>query len=246
MANLVHTVTYHGNLRWIPNLPTSALTFDSQCISYIHDWYHAQCTWGLITQGKNQYPSTLPLTQALKNHNDSKTIAGLQHVCLWENCAAQHTLTFGTHTYIHCTRGRHLVPVKLPSIVIHVLVYACSRSSYSSRCLINIWQTFVKDKIKKHWNYLNRTRIVWKILQIQVMFPNSQFFLATRRFSHSTLRGVFYSRFRELYIDIEYPFSIDNARKLGCIAIEHRVVTRNFSKSIDNALQFGGKIYFFD
>ena len=66
VANLVHSVTYRGNLRWIPNLPTSAVAFDSRCISYIHDWYHSQCTWGLITQGKNQYPSTLPLTQALK------------------------------------------------------------------------------------------------------------------------------------------------------------------------------------
>ena len=39
-------------------------------------------------------------------------------------------------------------------------------------------------------------------------------------------------------------FSIDKAHKLGCI--EHRVVTCNFSKSIDNALKFGGKIYFLD
>ena len=49
-------------------------------------------------------------------------------------------------------------------------------------------------------------------------------------------RHVVYSRFRKLYIDIEYPFSIDKgfkARKLRCI--EHRVVTYNFSKSIDNA-----------
>ena len=43
---------------------------------------------------------------------------------------------------------------------------------------------------------------------------------------------------------IEYPFSIDKARKLRCI--EHRVVTCNFSKSIDNSLKFGGKIYFLD
>ena len=57
-------------------------------------------------------------------------------------------------------------------------------------------------------------------------------------------RRVFYSRFRKLYIDIEYPFSIDKARKLRCI--EHRVVTSNFSNSIDNALQFVGKIYFLD
>ena len=45
-----------------------------------------------------------------------------------------------------------------------------------------------------------------------------------------------------VYIDIEYPFSVDKAGKVGCI--EHCVVTCNFSKSIDNALKFGGKIYF--
>ena len=58
------------------------------------------------------------------------------------------------------------------------------------------------------------------------------------------LRRVFYARFSKLYIDIEYPFSIDKARKLR--RIEHRVVTSNFSNSIDNALQFGCKIYFLD
>ena len=57
-------------------------------------------------------------------------------------------------------------------------------------------------------------------------------------------RRVFYARFSKLYIDIEYPFSIDKERKLRCI--EHRVVTSSFSISIDNALQFGGKIYFLD
>ena len=33
-------------------------------------------------------------------------------MCLWGNCAAQHTLTFGTHT-----RGRHLVPVHEANMV---------------------------------------------------------------------------------------------------------------------------------
>ena len=97
---------------------------------------------------------------------------------------------------------------------------------------------------KRHWNYL---KLYSNYLENAA--DSADVFTFSNINSHPKFfpfkpRRVFYPRFRKLYIDIEYPFSTDKARKLGCI--EHRVVTCNFSKSIDNALKFGGKIYFLD
>ena len=56
-------------------------------------------------------------------------------------------------------------------------------------------------------------------------------------------RDVFSSRFFELNLWTEYTFPIDKARNWNWVAsiqgcIERRVVTYNFWKSIDNALEF--------
>ena len=106
----------------------------------------------------------------------------------------------------------------------------------------NILTTF--RNTKRHWNYL---RLYSHCLENAA--DSADVFTFSNIASHPKIfpfkpRHIFYSHVRKLYIDIKYPFSIDKARKLGCI--EHRVVTCNFSKSIDNTLKFGGKIYFLD
>ena len=107
----------------------------------------------------------------------------------------------------------------------------------------NILTTF--RNTKRYWNYLKLySHCPENVADSADVFTFSNIDSYPKIFPFKP-RRFFYSRFRKLYIvDIEYPFSIDKARKLGCI--EHRVVTCHFSKSIDNALKFGGKIYFLD